>query len=54
MEKVYITVKPSCFAPEFGMSINVPNGRDAEEYIDEFLDSIFSEEFRYNAEWEYE
>ena len=48
-----IRVIPSCFAPEFLMDISVPPDRDAEEYIDELLDSILSEEFRYNCEWEF-
>lgn len=33
MEKRTIAVKPTCFAPEFEMMIQVPNERDAEEYI---------------------
>lgn len=53
MEKRTIWVKPSCFAPEFEMIIPVPNERDAEEYIDELLDGILSNEFRYNAEWDF-
>lgn len=53
MERRTIYVKPSCFAPEFLMVIPVPNDRDAEEYIDELLDSILCEEFRYNIEWDF-
>ena len=49
-----ILVKPSCFAPEFRMEIRIPEERDAEEYIDELLDSILAEEFRYNCEWDFE
>lgn len=48
-----ITVKPSCFAPEFAMEIMVPGDFDAEEYIDELLDGILSEEFRWNCEWDF-
>lgn len=53
MEKRTITVQPTCFAPQFEMIIAVPNDRDAEEYIDELLDGIFSDEVRYNAEWDF-
>lgn len=48
-----ISVKPSCFAPEFEMIISIPDDRDAEEYIDELLDGILSDEFRYNVEWDF-
>ena len=48
-----IRVKLSCFAPEILMDIIIPSDRDAEEYIDELLDSILAEEFRYNCEWEF-
>lgn len=48
-----ILVKLSCFAPYVIMDIVVPENRDAEEYIDELLDSILVEEFRYNAEWDF-
>lgn len=53
MEKRTICVKPSCFVAEFEMIISIPDDRDAEEWIDELLDGILSEEFRYNAEWEF-
>lgn len=53
MEKRTITVRPSCFAPEFEMIIAVPNDRDTEEYIDELLDGVINDDFRYNAEWEF-
>lgn len=48
MEKRTIWVKPSTFAPEFEMIIPVPTDRDDEEYIDELLDGILNDEFRYN------
>lgn len=51
MNKVRIWVRPSAFAPEFEMIIRVPNDRDTEEYIEELLDGILREEFRYNVEW---
>lgn len=40
MEKRTIWVKPSCFTPEIEMIIPIPEDRDAEEYIDEFLDTM--------------
>ena len=49
--KTAILVKQSRFAPEFEMAIAVPDGRDAEEYIDELLDGILKDDFRYNIEW---
>ena len=52
MEKRTIWVKPSTFAPEFEMIIPVPTDRDDEEYIDELLDGILNDEFRYNIEWD--
>lgn len=53
MEKRTISVKPSCFSPEFDMIISVPEDRDAEEYIDELLDGILNEDLRYNVEWDF-
>lgn len=53
MEKRTITIKPSCFCPEFDMIIPVPDDRDTEEYIDELLDGILSDEARYNTEWDF-
>lgn len=53
MEVATICVKPSCFAPEFKMAIRIPEDRDAEEYIDELLDSILNEDLRYNVEWDF-
>jgi hypothetical protein len=51
--KVKIELKLSCFAPTIIMEIEVPYDRDEEEYIDELLESILAEEFRYNAEWDF-
>lgn len=48
-----IEVTLSCFVRTFIMEIIVPINVDAEEYIDEFLDSILVDEFRYNAEWNF-
>lgn len=53
MEKRTIWVKLSTFAPEFEMIISVPTDRDDEEYIDELLDGILNDEFRYNIEWDF-
>lgn len=53
MEKRTISVKTSCFAPEFEMIISVPEDRDSEEYIDELLDGILNEDLRYNVEWDF-
>ena len=53
MHKRRILVKPSCFSPEFEMIIRIPDERDSEEYIDELLDSILNDEFRYNVEWDF-
>lgn len=52
-ERRTIVVKPSAFSPEFEMIIKIPNERDAEEYIDELLDGILSDEFKYNIEWDF-
>ena len=53
MEKRTILVRPSCLAPEFEIIISVPEDRDAEEYIDELLDSILNEDLRNNVEWDF-
>lgn len=52
-ERRTIVLKPDCFHPECKMEIAIPSGRDAEEYIDEYLDSILSENIRFNVEWEF-
>lgn len=48
-----IRMTASCFTPTVTMTIDVPTDRDAEEYIDEYLDTILSEDFRLNCEWEF-
>lgn len=53
MEKRTILVKPSCFAPEFEMIIQIPEDRDSTEYIDKLLEGILADEFRYNVEWDF-
>ena len=53
VKKRTISVRPSCFLPEFEMIISIPEGRDTEEYIDELLDTILNEDLRYNVEWDF-
>lgn len=50
---VHISVSLSCFAPTIEMRIVIPPSRDEEEYIDELLDSILTDEFRYNCAWDF-
>ena len=35
------------------MTISIPENCDAEEYIDELLDSILNGDLRYNVEWDF-
>lgn len=53
MWKRTIWVKPSCFASEFEMIIQIPEDRDSTEYIDELLEGILADEFRCNVEWDF-
>ena len=53
MEKRTVWMKPSCFTPEIEMIIPIPEDRDAEEYIDEFLDTILCEDLNYKVELEF-
>ena len=53
MEKRTIWMKSSSFAPEIEMIIPVPENRNAEEYIDEFLDAILRNDLKYNIEWDF-
>ena len=53
MERRTIWVVPSTFVPEFEMIVYVPDDRDAEEYIDELLDSILAEDLKYNVDWDF-
>lgn len=48
-----IQLTPDCFHPSCIMTIAVPNNRDEEEYIDEYLDSILGDNCKYNAEWDF-
>lgn len=52
-ERRTIVLTPDCFHPECKMEIAIPAGRDAEEYIDEYLDSMLNENIRFNVEWEF-
>lgn len=47
-----VILKPSRFIPSCKVAVTVPDGRDVEEYIDEYLDAILSDDIRFNAEWE--
>ena len=42
-----------CFAPVIVIGLEVPENRDAEEYIDELLDFMLNKNLRYNADWEF-
>ena len=53
MEKRTIWVKPSTIAREIEMINPVPTDRDDEEYIDELLDGILNDEFRFNIAWDF-
>ena len=53
MERRTIWVVPSTFVPEFEMIVHVTDDRDAEEYIDELLDSILAEDLKYNVDWDF-
>ena len=48
-----IILYPSCFHKPCLMQITVPQDRDPEEYIDEYIDSILADNMRYNADWEF-
>ena len=48
-----IQLYPGTSAEPVTITIRVPNDRDAEEYIDEYLDGLLSDCVRYNCEWEF-
>ena len=48
-----IMLYPDCFHPPCIMILSVPNNMDAEEYIDNYLDSILNENLKFNAEWKF-
>lgn len=51
--KKRIELHLSPFAPSVIVEIAIPPNRDSKEYIDELLDSILKDEFKYNAEWDF-
>lgn len=53
MEKRTIDFCPAAGLPSFIAILEIPDDRDAEEYIDEYFDLILSDDVRYNAEWEF-
>lgn len=48
-----IIVHASSCAPEFTLTLSVPDGKDPKLYIDTFLENILNEDMRYNFEWEF-
>ena len=52
--KTRIVVTVTGLDSSFVMEIPVPDDREEEEYIDEFLEKLFCEEFRYNHQWDFE
>lgn len=48
-----IQLYPGMSTEPVTITIRVPNDRDAEEYIDEYLDGLLSDFVRYNCEWEF-
>ena len=46
-----IWFRPCICAPTCFMEIHVPEYRDAEEYIDEYLDGMLNEEIKWNCDW---
>lgn len=49
--KYAIQLSVSCFMPTVEVIFNVPDDEDPEEYIDEYLEAVLGEEFKYNCEW---
>lgn len=49
-----IRVTPTCFTPGFLMIVSVPITEDAEEYINDLLESFVDRELFYNLEWDFE
>ena len=47
-----VILKPSRIIPSCKVTVTVPDGWDAEEYIDEYFDAILSDDLRFIAEWE--
>ena len=55
MKKTERTIKlyPGMSVEPVMLVIMVPDDKDAEEYIDEYLDGLLSDFVRYNCEWEF-
>ena len=51
--KVKIVFRPCCFTPDCVMEIDVPEYRDVEEYIDEYLDGMLNENIKWNCDWKF-
>lgn len=52
-EKRTISIKPSCFSPEFDMMFPFPKTVMMRNISDELLDGILNEDLRYNVEWDF-
>ena len=48
-----IRLYPGNSATPIMITIGVPQSRDAEEYIDEYLDGLLSDFVRYNCDWDF-
>ena len=48
-----IKLYPGMSANPIRITLAVPQDRDPEEYIDEYLDGLLSAFIRYNCEWEF-
>jgi len=48
-----IVFTPDCFHPDIKITIAVPADHDAEEYIDQYLESILNNNILYNCEWSF-
>lgn len=53
LKEYTIILTPDCFHPDIKITIFVPDDRDTEEYIDEYLDSILNDNVRYNCKWSF-
>lgn len=53
MEEKTIKYFPGNSSTSVVMTILVPEDRDPEEYINEFLDGMLNEDLRYNSDWEF-
>ena len=51
MERRTISVKPEHYPPEFQMIVDVPEGKDAEDYVEEFLMWVLDSDIWTTVEW---